>query len=205
MKCKIDGCENTASYKTQAVCQKHYFRMMRNGTYEITPKPRAERVENPKGYQLIDSPKHPLSQSNGYVYEHRMKVYEKYGENIPDCEFCGKETSWAPYKTHIDHIDENVRNNEISNLRVLCNPCNTGRTKRDTANWERTTTLEFEGEVKTPFAWASDERVSISSATIRRRKLRGMTDEEALFSPSKTRSDEFYKAKCKELLKDLAA
>ena len=54
-------------------------------------------------------------------------------------------------------------------------------------------------------AWASDERVSISSATIRRRKLRGMTDEEALFSPSKTRSDEFYKAKCKELLKDLAA
>ena len=35
MKCKIDGCTQNARYKKDQVCQKHYFRFMRYGTYEL--------------------------------------------------------------------------------------------------------------------------------------------------------------------------
>lgn len=59
---------------------------------------------------------------------HRVKIYEKYGENLPDCEVCGKPVFWD--SCHIDHIDNNPQNNEIENLRPLHRGCNTSRQGR---------------------------------------------------------------------------
>lgn len=187
-KCKVDGCERSAMYKADQVCQKHYFRMMRNGTYDVVKKDRKERIENPAGYQLIYNPAHPLAQANGYVYEHRMVAHEKYGENLPPCELCGKATSWKAYTTHIDHIDEDVRNNNPENLRPLCNGCNSRRGANPAHEKVNAMAIEFQGVIDTPTGWARDERVLVSGKTVRCRVKKGWSVEDALFAPPITRT-----------------
>ena len=129
MKCKVEGCDRECKhYPGKGVCQMHYFRMMRYGTYELTKNGKGKfRHKNAKGYQMLKIPDHPLSMANGCVYEHRKVVYDRYGETLPPCEKCGKKVTWKT--AHIDHIDEVVDNNADSNLRVLCRACNVMRSR----------------------------------------------------------------------------
>lgn len=46
MKCKIDGCNREAMYKADCVCQMHYFRFMRNGTYDLLSENQSENTED---------------------------------------------------------------------------------------------------------------------------------------------------------------
>jgi len=188
MKCKVEGCDRECKhYPGKGICQMHYFRMMRYGTYETTKVgKRKERTENDMGYQMLHRPDHPLAMANGSVYEHRAVVYERYGEVLPDCELCGKRLTWET--AHIDHIDEDVRNNHDSNLRPLCNPCNTlrGRYKYPEHLRKGRIALTFEGETKTANEWARDPRVSVTNTTITRRKREGMSDYDCLFAPKIT-------------------
>ena len=48
--------------------------------------------------------------------------------------------------------------------------------------------LTFNGETKTATEWQRDPRTQVAMSTILARKRRGMSDEEALFSPKKTHS-----------------
>jgi len=114
----------------------HYFRWMRNGKYELKEAhekkkriyKKSYRLSNPKGYQLLFEPDHALTQTKGYVYEHRMVLFKAYGYTIKFCEKCGCDWSWDTiYKSHVDHIDKDVRNNDLPNLRPLCNSCNVTR------------------------------------------------------------------------------
>lgn len=192
--CKVDGCDRHATYREQQVCQKHYFRFMRNGHYGFKgfreslgekPRCRVQRKTNAKGYILIDAPGHPLSMSDEYVYEHRKVVYDRYGDSLPPCEICGKPTNWKT--CHIDHKDEDITNNDVENLRPLCRPCNTFRGKQTPyAERKRCTPIEYEGEVKTSADWARDPRVSIPAHTIRNRYNRGLPVHDCLFMPKLT-------------------
>ncbi len=185
MKCKIEGCDSECRYMEQQVCQKHYFRMMRYGTYELIKKgKRKSRSQNARGYQMLHMPEHPLAMANGCVYEHRAVIYAKYGEKLPDCEICGKPLNWL--NAHIDHIDENVINNSESNLRPLCVGCNTRRSRPPEHTRKDAVVITCFGETKTANEWARDKRVSVSNATISRRKRCGMTDYDCLFSPKIT-------------------
>lgn len=183
--CKVDDCSRPTRYKSQGVCQKHYFRFMRYGTYSLTRKPAAPKRQNPKGYVLVRDPSHPLAHKGGYVYEHRRVVYGIYGENLPDCELCGKGTSWAPYQTHIDHIDEDTSNNDPSNLRVLCNPCNSQRSRPPAHTYSHTTSITWRGETKTVNGWAKDRRVPVSGTAIKYRLARGWSVNSALSTPAR--------------------
>lgn len=182
MKCKIEGCEKECKhYPGKGICQMHYFRMMRYGTYELTAKPRKSHTKNAKGYQMLHIPGHPLAMSNGAVYEHRKVIYDKCGENLPPCEKCGKPVNWET--AHIDHIDEIVDNNEPSNLRVLCRPCNVMRARVHIPQHTRKRCLAvtFNGETKTPEEWSRHPLVKVAGSTIIFRLKKGMTAEEALF------------------------
>lgn len=199
MKCKVDGCDRESSYVSQQVCQMHYFRMMRHGTYELTTAgKRNNRSHNSKGYQMLYIPEHPLAMKNGYVYEHRKAVYEKYGEEIPPCELCGKAVNWET--VHIDHIDDSVDNNEPANLRALCRACNTMRARvhipQHTVNGRHAIT--YNGVTKTATEWARDPRVRVAGNTIVLRLKKGMTVEKALFSEKVTHRS--TKAKPRKLL-----
>lgn len=187
MKCKVDGCDREAVYKSDCVCQKHYFRFMRNGTYDLLPKPtRKYRRHNGKGYQLIFEPRHQLAMSDGYVYEHRFVVYQQYGDNLPNCCFCGCELSWS--SVHIDHINGDIKDNQISNLRPICRACNVMRShaKIPKHTHKRHTRITFNGVTMTAAEWARQSDVSVAGATINKRIRDGWTIERALFTPSLT-------------------
>jgi hypothetical protein len=108
---------------------------MRNGTYDIV-NVKSYRLENPKGYQMIYEPNHYLAQkAKGYVYEHRFVLFNKVGTSISECEICKKDWCWDDvYNSHVDHIDEDVKNNNINNLRPLCNSCNVSRARTSLKN-----------------------------------------------------------------------
>lgn len=187
MKCKIDGCDEEVMYKKDSVCQKHYFRKMRYETYELTSK-RKYRIQNPAGYQKIYEPNHKLSNKDGYVYEHRF-VYFNEGESIDKCKLCKKSISWD--NLHIDHIDEDVTNNNIENLRPLCRACNTFRGHNDCSMGG--TFIEYNGEKLTPSQWARKKDVKVSQGTIKRRFLKGMSPYDCIYGERKTHKETITK------------
>ena len=188
MKCKVDGCDRECKhYPGKGVCQMHYFRMMRYGTYELTKSgKRKPRSRNAKGYQMLHCPDHPLAMSNGSVYEHRKVVFDQYGVDIPPCDLCNKTVTWKT--AHIDHIDDSVDNNAPDNLRVLCRACNTMRARVHIPQHtvKRRHAISFEGTTKTATEWARDPRVRVAGNTIVLRLKKGMTVEQALFGEKAT-------------------
>jgi 5-methylcytosine-specific restriction endonuclease McrA len=187
MDCKAEGCGQPARYKEAGLCQKHYFRLRRYGTTDLVgprkkggvPTTRTMRKENAKGYQLIFDAEHPLAMKDGYVYEHRAVVYAAFGDTLPACEMCGAATDWET--CHVDHRDEDVRNNEPGNLRPVCPGCNTSRT-------ERSTIPKFTlGELTLSLAeWAKQPGVTVGPRRLKARLDSGLSLEAVLYSPNLT-------------------
>lgn len=182
--CVIDGCDRDVMYPSRGICQMHYFRHMRTGSYERKERSRKLRLENPAGYQKLLKPEHPLADSHGYVYEHRFVVYEAIGEDMGGCAICGKAITWKT--CHIDHIDENVRNNAPSNLRATCRWCNTSRGRKAEHEYDYATGITMDGVTMTPTEWARQSCAAVNAATIRRRFKAGWPPRDAICTPSKT-------------------
>ena len=180
VQCSVEGCERSASYKSACLCQKHYFRLRRNGSVHLLPKtPGKTRRLNAKGYVMIKEPGHPLAMCDGWVYEHRKVMFAQYGEDLPDCDLCGAPTNWST--CHVDHKDQTVDNNVISNLRPVCRGCNTSRTQRRT-----TPVYECMGMVLTVKQWSEQPGAMVGPHQINLRLKAGNSIEDAVFSANKT-------------------
>lgn len=186
MKCKVEGCGRPADYKAAELCQKHYFRVRRNNTTDMVRAPAKPRIEDERGYQFLHVPTHPLlSKGQIYVAEHRVVLFAAIGPGPMQCAICGCGLTWKT--CHVDHIDENPRNNDLSNLRPTCRRCNTWRNMPPAVvRMKNAVALTYEGITKTANQWAQDPRVAVSGPTILRRKRQGMTDVDALFGAKKT-------------------
>lgn len=212
MECKIDGCDNEVStYHSHGVCNKHYMRYWRYGTYELTRVGKKKyRLTNPDGYQKIHVGTHYLPTSNGYIYEHRKVVFDMYGVNLPNCELCGKETNWETCV--IDHKDDDVSNNSPSNLRPVCDWCNTSRgIRKQVHEYYPATSLTVDGKTMTANEWSRQPGIMVSNTTIIARKRAGYSDYDAVYGPKKTHNYSMTKdaqrkrekAKLKQKLKEL--
>lgn len=192
MKCKIDGCDRDAMYQKDQVCQKHYFRMMRYGTYDLTRKKRKYRVQTPNGYQKVYEPSHFLADNFGYVFEHRF-VYFKFAKKPTNCAICGKKLDFDTCM--VDHIDEDKTNNKLENLRELCRGCNCIRGYCPTTN--ATSEITINGVTGTPEWWSRQDGVKLSGSSIRRRKIQGWSDYDCVFKERITHKNTNTKQKQK--------
>lgn len=188
--CKVDGCDRDAMYKSQQVCQKHYFRFMRNGHYKLKgfreegePRPHKYRyIEKKRGYSSVYEPGHALSNAAGMVKEHRFIYFEQIDNNPTKCALCECPINWEIL--HIDHIDNNPRNNSPTNLRALCRPCNVYRGHSALSSGKHV--FEIQGIRLTSAVWARVPGVPVSHATITRRRKQGLCDYDAVLNDSLT-------------------
>lgn len=119
--CKASGCDNKTRSKGADYCEMCYGRIRRTGNLNAPPPPRY-RIETKDGYVLLQRPGHPIANHAGYIPEHRMLMYDRLGAGDHSCHWCGKVLEWK--KICIDHIDNDRKNNNLTNLVVSCNHCN---------------------------------------------------------------------------------
>jgi len=149
--------------------------------YSILGKKSTDR----RGYISRRLPNHPLADKKGTVREHRMVMYAEYGAGPKECADCGAVWNWEGGRNcHIDHIDANTSNNNISNLRFLCAPCNVFRGHTPTSMGTRFFTAN--NLTMTAGAWARRPDVFVAGNTIRIRRSRGYSDYDAIYAPRKT-------------------
>ena len=203
MNCCVNGCENEAKYKAACLCQKHYFRKIRYGTTELVRAKARPKITMPgRGYQLVHDPKHPVAHSNGYVYEHRKVAFGIFGLSMCSCTLCGASVNWKT--VHIDHIDNDPRNNQASNLRPLCRSCNVHRSYPERHTFKSNHAITFGDVTLTAQEWARLTGGFLSGATIARRVNSGMSAEAALFTTKATHGKNTFPPYSHEGLIELA-
>ena len=177
--CIVDGCNNEVRSSGCKYCEKHYGRLRRRGTTQRHLP--TQVMHHSGGYILIYNPEHLLTQrhTGSYEYEHRIVYYNTYGEGPFNCYWCNKEISWD--NMHIDHLNNNCKDNRLENLVASCPECNQHRgqnkmiqTMRDKhGRW-----IEFEGKRKLLAQWAKE--IGISRSTLQQRIKSGWPLERAL-------------------------
>lgn len=125
--CILDGCTSVANRNKDTICEAHYTRLRRNGSFELlTSVVDGPIVQSGGGYLLDYLPGHPLrAASSARVYQHRAVYYDAFGAGPFACHCCGKSITWD--SLHIDHLNDVVTDNRLSNLAPACPLCNQAR------------------------------------------------------------------------------
>lgn len=121
--CSIDDCKNPARTREGRECEMHYYRWRRNGHFDLTDV--STEHFHSSGYRVRKAPGHPLARQNGWVFEHRLVAFGKYGPGDQTCHWCGQSLEWP--EAVIDHLNEEKADNTPDNLVVACSPCNRAR------------------------------------------------------------------------------
>lgn len=127
--CEYQGCHRLNEGGYQAHCHHHRSQRIRQGLpvlYHADKPARKGRYFNEQtGYWLLLEKTHPLATKAGYVYEHRVVAYTKYGPGPLPCHWCGKSLQWQ--EIEVDHVDWERANNHPDNLVASCPQCNAAR------------------------------------------------------------------------------
>ncbi len=82
-------------------------------------------------YIQVYDPTHPLAHKKSeQVFEHRAILFDHIGNDGITCTYCNRPLDWfgiTGAKTVVDHVDNDPRNNDTSNLVPSCNSCNVKR------------------------------------------------------------------------------
>jgi hypothetical protein len=124
--CSAGGCERETRSRTAALCETHYYRVRRGGSLALR-RVRKERLNHSGGYVYLYAPDHPLAKrtTSRYVGEHRVVFYDVNGEGPFRCHWCSIPVTWSDM--HVDHLNDDPKDNEIGNLVASCPRCNQRR------------------------------------------------------------------------------
>jgi hypothetical protein len=180
--CTANGCTNKTRSPESPYCEMHYYRLRRNGTLEKVNVPHV--LIHSRGYILTPSEKHPLvKRHNGVMeYEHRVIYYDVHGEGPFQCYWCGVAITWDTL--HIDHLNNDKKDNNPDNLAASCPTCNMirGRHKMVAKMREKCATwIEYKGQRRTLAEWA--DSLGISRQSLKWRLGNGWTIDRALEEP----------------------
>lgn len=133
--CEIPGCGLAARTGSARWCEKHYMRNRRHG-HPLKRHERHDRAANvtSHGYRVLTKRDHPLANSAGRVYEHRLVLYAVIGPGAHLCHWCQEAVVTWGVNLEVDHIDGNGMNNTPANLAPCCHACNAWRTKLRNTN-----------------------------------------------------------------------
>jgi len=165
--CTVEGCSNYARSNASPYCEKHYYRIRRNGSLELKQKEIPESHFQTGGYVLRYAPNHPLTKrhTGPYEYEHRIVYYDANGCGPFKCHWCGKTVTWDDM--HVDHLNSIITDNRIENLVASCPICNQHRglsKMRDTMRSKHAARISYNGEDKTITEWA--DKLGISKVSL---------------------------------------
>lgn len=118
--CAVHKCQRPATRVGARLCDMHYCRVRRNGN--LYARPLTERFLTNAGYVKRRAIGHPLTNKDGFVFEHRLVAYEAHGVGPHPCHWCGAMLTWS--KIVVDHLNEKKADNIPSNLVISCGPCN---------------------------------------------------------------------------------
>lgn len=180
--CTADGCDAPTRSIGSLYCEKHYMRQRRKGELGLHVPPIV--VEHSGGYLLEHAPGHAVQSASGKgrVYQHRKVFFEEHGDGQFQCHVCDAPLTWPDL--HVDHLDDNPKNNALDNLKPACPTCNQWRGKAKMARTMRARAKQISafGEARCLSEWA--RHVGLPMTTLRRRIKAGWTLEEALTKPS---------------------
>lgn len=178
--CSVEGCEKPANRVGHRLCEKHYGRLRRNGNYGLMVRP---ELAHTAGYVLVYAPNHWLTQrhSSCREYKHRVVYFDNHGVGPFTCHWCGIDVTWDDM--HVDHLDDNKKNNDAANLLASCPSCNVKRGHHKMVKKKRMAgrLLTFGDETLCMNEWA--KRIGLSSASIAWRLDNGWSVKETLSRP----------------------
>jgi len=122
--CKVAGCKLEVRSRNAGLCEKHYGRV-RRGVPINEDRPVVGRYITPAGYVRVLLHNHPLADSRGQIFEHRLVAYDKHAGLCPPCYWCGAPLAWS--SATADHLNEDKADNRPENIVVACNDCNRAR------------------------------------------------------------------------------
>ena len=176
--CTVAGCELPSRRLSSPYCEKHYMRWYRNGSLDKKVQPSA--FEHSNGYVMIPASGHFLSRGASHAYEHRIVYHGLHGDGPFSCHWCQQQVTWDDL--HIDHLDDNKKNNLGENLVASCPTCNQKRGQYKMKNtWRSKTGVEAFGMKKTMNEWAVHSGLSRQAIISRIKK--GWSFEDAVTKP----------------------
>ncbi len=180
----VEGCTARSRSIKSGLCEKHYYRIRRQGSANIS-KARKARPVSPHsgGYLLVCVPDHALAKktSRRQQFQHRVVYFDAHGEGPFACHRCKVEVTWDTL--HIDHLNDIKTDNAIDNLVASCAVCNMhrGSQKMKATMQGKGTLITAHGRTMCASQWARE--LGISPGSIQLRIKRGWSPEAVTSTP----------------------
>lgn len=130
--CTLPECEKPSRNATKpALCKMHYHRQYRHGSIDKTASKSGVTVSLGRRYLRVRANGHPVADTSGSAYEHRVVLYDHIGVGPHCCHWCDTSIDWLPKADpralQVDHLDNDGSNNSPANLVPTCRSCNGAR------------------------------------------------------------------------------
>lgn len=180
VQCKVDGCDNAASRTGKTLCEMHYYRKRRSGSFDLVD-PKRGPITHSNGYVLIYAPAHPLGTTSCRQYEHRIVYYDAHGDGPFSCHWCGAQVTWGDM--HVDHVNAVRNDNRLGNLVASCPRCNQDRgiEKMRKTTRSKARSISLRGRTLSVPQWA--DVIGISVVSLYWRLDNGWSEERAVTTP----------------------